>query len=104
MPHMIYSGGGSSCDDGGCGGTEVRIISYTATGAESPAGFDVPIGVTLAADTYHVAFWGVEADVIVPWAWSFPTAGKEVTQFEVRFTGDGLTVGAVYKFQLIEED
>lgn len=99
MAHMDYSGGaGSSC----ASTCSPRIVSYTATGAESPAGFTVPIGATLAAATYNVGFFGVVADVIVPLAWSFPTASKTTTQFQARFSGDALTAGGVYKFQIVE--
>ncbi len=101
MSHMpSYGGSGSACSGSGSCGS--RIIEYTATGAESPSGFVVPIGTTLAAADYHVQFFGVEDDVIVPLAWSFPTSGKTYSQFEARFAGDELTAGGVYKFQIVE--
>ncbi len=101
MGHMAYTGDGVSCADGGCG-TATRIVEYTADGTEIPGGFEVPIGATLSLATYSVAFFGVEADIIVPIAWSFPTAGKTTSLFEARFAGDALTVGGVYKFQIVE--
>lgn len=101
MAHMNYgSGSGTTCADA-CGGGQ-RIVSYVATGAELPGGFNVPIGTTLALATYHVGFFGVVADIIVPIAWSFPTAGKTTSQFQVRFSGAGLTAGGAYYFQLKE--
>lgn len=102
MAHMpMYGEDGSSCSSSGsCGGP--RIVEYTATGSELPGGFTVPIGATLAAVDYHVSFFGVGADIIVPWAWSFPNASRTTSQFEARFTGDGLTAGGVYKFQIVE--
>ncbi len=100
MSHMpSFSGSGSSCSDGGCG---ARIVEYTATGSELPSGFTVPIGATLAAADYRVAFFSVEADIIVPIAWSFPTASKTTTQFEARFAGDGLSPGGLYLFEIVE--
>lgn len=86
---------------GGAGGSP-RIVSYTATGTELPGGFTVPIGETLTRATYTVGFFGVEADIIVPWAWSFPVASKTASRFQARFAGDGLTAGGIYYFQLVE--
>lgn len=101
MSHMPrYGAGGSSCADSGTCGS--RIVEYTATGSESPSGFTVPIGATLAAADYRVAFFSVEADIIVPIAWSFPTASKTTTQFEARFAGDGLSAGGLYLFEIVE--
>jgi len=100
MSHMpSISGSGSACSDATCG---ARIVSYTATGSEAPGGFVVPIGTTLAAATYNVAFFSVEDDIVVPIAWSFPTAGKTTTQFEARFSGDALSAGGTYFFQIVE--
>jgi hypothetical protein len=58
---------------------------------------------------YRVSFFGVEDDVIVPAAWSFPWSGRTTTQFQARFSGSLadpsslLTAGAVYLFELVEE-
>lgn len=102
MSHMpAYGEGGSSCaDSGSCGGP--RIVEYTATGAESPAGFTVPIGATLAAATYHVGFFGAAGADEVPWAWDFPSGSRTTTSFVAKFSGDALPAGAVYKFQIVE--
>jgi hypothetical protein len=100
MSHMPSMGGdGVACTGGSCGG---RIVSYVATGLEAPGGFIVPIGTIMPDATYHPSFFTVEADVIVPVAWSFPAASKTMTQFEARFAGDGLTAGATYYFELAE--
>ncbi len=104
MAHMPrYTEGGAACSGSdSCGGP--RIVEYTATGAELGTGATIPIGATLAAADYHVGFFGVEADAgaIVPASWSFPSGSKTTTQFEAEFSGDGLTAGAVYKFQIVE--
>lgn len=101
MSHMNYGASdGDSCGDA-CGGGP-RIVEYVATGSELPGGATIPIGTELAAADYRVAFWGVEADIIVPIAWSFPTAFKTTTQFQARFAGDGLTAGGTYYFQIVE--
>ncbi len=85
------------------GGASFRTVEYVATGTESPAGFTVPIpGVDMGSVDYDIGFLGVEADIIVPWAWSFPVASQTVNQFQARFAGDALTAGGVYKFILVE--
>lgn len=101
MSHMPrYGSGGSGCSDSGsCGG---RLVRYTATGSESPSGFTVPIGATLADTDYYPSFHSVEDDVIVPVAWSFPSGSKTTSQFQARFAGDALTAGAVYIFEISE--
>lgn len=101
MSHMpAYGGSGSACSDtGSCGGP--RIVEYTASGSELTSGFTVPIGTTLASADYYVTFFGVESDIEVPIAWSFPTASKTTTQFEARFVG-ALTAAGVYLFQIVE--
>lgn len=81
-------------------GSGVRVVAYEATGAESPSGFTVPIGATLASANYHVSFFSVEDGIIVPWAWSF--TAKTTTQFEARFSGDELTAGGFYFFEIVE--
>jgi hypothetical protein len=103
MPHMpSYIGSGSACDDGSCSGAP-RIVEYTATGDELPSGFTVPVGTTMPSTDYRVSFYGVEDDVVVPAAWSFPWSGRTTTQFQARFAGDALTPGAVYLFELVED-
>jgi hypothetical protein len=79
------------------------MVEYTATGLESPAGFPVPIGANMPSTDYRVSFFGVEDDVIVPVAWSFPWSGRALSQFQARFTGDALTAGAVYLFEIVED-
>ncbi len=102
MSHMTsITGDGSECGDGGCSGGP-RIVEYTATGSELPSGFTIPVGVTLASTDYSVAFFNVEDDIIAPAAWSFPWSGRTTTSFTARFTGDSLTAGGVYKFQIVE--
>lgn len=101
MSHMpAYGEGGSSCSSGASCGT--RIVEYTATGAESPAGFTVPIGTTLAAADYHVGFFGASGASVVPGAWDFPPGSRTTSQFVATFSGDSLPAGAVYKFQIVE--
>jgi hypothetical protein len=100
MAHMSYTGGGSACSSDCSGGA--RIIEYTADGTELPSGFTVALGVTLASTDYAVSFYGVEDDVIVPIAWSFPWSGRTTSQFSARFAGDALTAGGVYLFEVVE--
>jgi hypothetical protein len=106
MSHMpTYGEDGSGCSsEGSCAAP--RVVEYTATGAEVPAGVTIPIGATLSAATYHVGFFGLGGDGTgdVPWAWGFPNASRTTSQFLATFTGTTLTAGAVYKFQIIEAE
>ena len=92
------SHGASDCD-GGCGCVAIRIITYTATGAEAQP-FDVPIGTTLATADYDI-FWSSAGVVNVP-VLDVPTAGRTTTTFPVT-TADSLSPGDVLKFLLVTE-
>jgi hypothetical protein len=102
MPHMpTYGEDGSGCTSEGCSTT--RIISYTATGAEG-TDFNVPIGATLAADTYNVGLLGTAGSANFP-VLDFPNAlagDRTTTQFRV-LSAATLTAGDILKFLLIEE-
>ena len=100
MSHMSSLGGGD-CSSGSCS-SGPRIVEYIGVGDESPSGFTVPFGVTLASADYSIAFFVCETNgAAVPWAW-VPTL-KQTTECLMTFTGDGpLTVDAVYKFQIVE--
>lgn len=101
MAHMPSIGGdGTSCGGSGC--LSSRIVEYTGVGDESPSGFTIPFGVTLSSADYSIGFFSCETDgAAVPWAWIVKT--KQTTECLVAFAGDGpLTVGAVYKFQIVE--
>jgi hypothetical protein len=104
MAHMNYSVGAEACDDGLCSGSP-RIVTYVITGAEAGAGVDfmVPIGATLAADTYEVGLFGIAGAASVPVA-DFPNAlagDRTTTQFRVLLAS-ALTVADILKFMIIE--
>ncbi len=100
MSHMTYTGDGASCADGACGGT--RIVAYTATGGETD--FDVPIGTTLAADTYAVGLLGTAGAAALP-VCDFPNAlaGDRTTSTFRVVTAAALTTGDVLNFLIVEE-
>lgn len=103
MAHMptYGEGGGGACADGSCASS--RIVTYTATGAEG-VDFFVPIGATLAADTYDVGFFGAEGAAYIPGVWDFPNDAvddRTTSQFRVLIP-DVLQAGDVFKFQIIE--
>jgi hypothetical protein len=102
MSHMLYTGGGQSCADAGCGGSTIRIVTYTATGAEG-TDFTVSIGATLALDTYEVGYFGAAGAAIIP-VFDFPAAlagDRTTTTFRV-LSSSVLTAADVFKFQIIE--
>lgn len=91
---------GSSCADGACGAP--RIVTYTATGSEG-VDFTVPIGTTLAADTYEVGLFGIAGAANFP-ILDFPNAlagDRTTSQFRV-LSAAVLTLGDVLKFQIVE--
>jgi hypothetical protein len=100
MSHMDYDGSmGGSCSSS-CAST--RIVTYVATGAEG-VDFFVPIGATLAADTYEVGLFGIAGAAALP-VCDFPNvlAGDRTqTTFRV-LTAATLTVGDILKFQIVE--
>lgn len=100
MAHMDYSGSmGGSCSSG-CASS--RIVTYTATGAEG-VDFTVPIGTTLALDTYEVGLLGIAGAANFP-ILDFPNAvagDRTTTTFRV-LSAAVLTVGDILKFQIVE--
>jgi hypothetical protein len=102
MAHMTYTGGGASCVDGGCGGSDFRVVTYTATGAEG-TDFMVDIGATLAADDYEV-LWSPAGVTNLP-ILDLPTAlagDRTTTQFRVVLA-DALAADDVLKFFVMEQ-
>ena len=101
MSHMNYAVGAEACADGTCAGTP-RIITYTATGSEG-VDFTVPIGTTLAADTYEVGLFGIAGAASVP-VFDFPNAlagDRTTTSFRV-LSAATLTASDIIKFILVE--
>lgn len=98
---MDYDGGGgSACSSGSCAST--RIVTYVGTGAEG-VDFSVPIGTTLAADTYNVGLLGIAGAVNFP-ILDFPNvlAGDRTTTAFRVLAAAPLTVGDILKFLIIE--
>lgn len=100
---MDYGGAGGGGCASGCSST--RIVTYTATGAEANAGLDffVPIGTTLATNTYNVGFFGIAGSTTLPAPDFPPGAGtnRTTTQFRVQVNVAPIA-GDVWKFQIVE--
>lgn len=100
VSHMPSLGGTGSACETGCG-SDVRIVTYTASGSEGAA-FDVPIGATLALDTYNVGFFAINGSATSPQP-NFPTGGsnRTTTTFRVEVPV-APTAGDVWQFLIVE--
>ncbi len=102
MGHMDYgASSGESCADGLCAGSP-RIVTYVATGSEG-VDFMVPMGTTLATDSYEVGLFGIAGAANFP-VLDFPNvlAGdRTTTEFRV-LSAATLTAGDTLKFQVVE--
>ncbi len=99
MAHMTYAGAGASCAEESCGAP--RIVTLVATGSEG-TDFMVPIGATLALDTYEM-YWAPAGVVNIP-VLDLPTAlagDRTTTQFRVTLA-NALAVGDTLKFFILE--